>query len=141
MIVEVMGRTKGWIATYAGIAAGADAILVPERPVDLEAVAEALRARHTSGRTYSIVVVSEGVELPGQGATLAGVDAFGFDRLGGVGYALAPELERLTGFETQCHGARTPSARRHAVGVRPRARDTPRGFRGRPGGCRPLGNR
>ena len=101
MIVEVMGRTKGWIATYAGIAAGADAILVPERPVDLEAVAEALRARHTSGRTYSIVVVSEGVELPGQGATLAGVDAFGFDRLGGVGYALAPELERLTGFETR----------------------------------------
>ena len=101
MVVEVMGRTKGWIAIYAGIAAGADAILVPERAFDLEAVAETLRARHARGRTYSIVVVSEGVESPGRGATVAGVDAFGFDRLGGVAYALAPELERLTGFEAR----------------------------------------
>ncbi len=60
MVVEVMGRTKGWIATYAGIAAGADAILVPEVETDLEAVAETIRARHRRGRTYSIVVVAEG---------------------------------------------------------------------------------
>ena len=67
MLVEVMGRTKGWIATHAGIAAGADAIIVPERRLDLEQVAETLRARHAAGRTYSIVVVAEGVELPGGG--------------------------------------------------------------------------
>ena len=60
MVVEVMGRTKGWIATYAGIAAGADAILVPELEPDLEEVADTIRARHRHGRTYSIVVVAEG---------------------------------------------------------------------------------
>ncbi len=101
MVVEVMGRTRGWIATYAGIAAGADAILVPERPLELERVAELLRARHAAGHTYSIVVVAEGVKLPGAGAAMSGLDAFGFARLGGIAYALAPELERLTGFETR----------------------------------------
>ena len=65
MVVEVMGRTKGWIATYAGIAAGADAILVPELETDLEQVAETIRARHRRGRTYSIVVVAEGCKAPG----------------------------------------------------------------------------
>jgi ATP-dependent phosphofructokinase / diphosphate-dependent phosphofructokinase len=101
MVVEVMGRTKGWIATYAGIAAGADAILVPERPADLERVAETLRTRHRHGRSYSIVVVSEGVELSSGDPAPAGVDAFGFQRLGGVAYLIAPELERLTGFEAR----------------------------------------
>jgi phosphofructokinase-like protein len=101
MVVEVMGRTKGWIATYAGIAAGADAILVPERPIALEQVAEILRARHRRGRSYSIVVVSEGVEVASTGAAIAGVDAFGFKRLGGIAYLVAPELERLTGFEAR----------------------------------------
>jgi phosphofructokinase-like protein len=101
MVVEVMGRTKGWIATYAGIAAGADAILVPERPADLERVAEILRTRHRLGRNYSMVVVSEGVELGSGGAATAGVDAFGFQRLGGIAYLVAPELERLTGFEAR----------------------------------------
>jgi ATP-dependent phosphofructokinase / diphosphate-dependent phosphofructokinase len=101
MIVEVMGRTRGWIATYAGIAAGVDAILVPERPLQLELVAALLRARHAGGRTYSVVVVAEGVELPGAGVSVSGMDSFGFERLGGVAYALAPELERLTGFEAR----------------------------------------
>jgi phosphofructokinase-like protein len=101
MVVEVMGRTKGWIATYAGIAAGADAILVPERPADLEQVAEILRARHRHGRNYSIVVVSEGVELDSKGPASVGLDAFGFQRLGGIAYVVAPELERLTGFEAR----------------------------------------
>ncbi len=100
MVVEVMGRTKGWIATTAGIAAGADAILVPEQPFDLAQVADVLRARHRQGRTYSVVVVAEGVETDGTSATV-GVDAFGFERLGGVAYRIAPELERLTGFETR----------------------------------------
>jgi phosphofructokinase-like protein len=101
MVVEVMGRTKGWIATYSGIAAGADAILVPERPIDLEHVAESLRARHRHGRSYSIVVVSEGVRLGAAGTVTAGIDAFGFQRLGGIAYVIAPELERLTGFEAR----------------------------------------
>ena len=106
MLVEVMGRTKGWIATYAGIAAGADAILVPEVEVDVEEIAEVLRARHRHGSTYSVVVVAEGVHLPAgasgdRRSTVQGVDAFGFERLGGVAYRLAPRLEQLTGFETR----------------------------------------
>jgi len=74
-------------ATYAGIAAGADAILVPERETDLGQVAATIRTRHRHGHTYSIVVVAEGCEAPGGQAVSAGVDAFGFERLGGVGYA------------------------------------------------------
>jgi len=101
MVVEVMGRTKGWIATYAGIAAGADAILVPELETDLAKVAETIRTRHRRGRTYSIVVVAEGCKAPGGQAVSAGIDAFGFERLGGVGYSFGAELERLTGFETR----------------------------------------
>ena len=101
MVVEVMGRTKGWIATYAGIAAGADAILVPELESDLEAVATTIRARQRRGRTYSIVVVAEGCTPPGGQPLMAGVDAFGFERLGGIGYVFGAELERLTGFETR----------------------------------------
>jgi ATP-dependent phosphofructokinase / diphosphate-dependent phosphofructokinase len=101
MVVEVMGRSKGWIATYAGIAAGADAILVPELDTDLEEVADTIRARHRRGRTYSIVVVAEGCTPPGGQPITTGVDAFGFERLGGVGYVFGAELERLTGFETR----------------------------------------
>lgn len=101
MVVEVMGRTKGWIATYAGIAAGADAILVPELETDLTEVAETIRARHRRGRTFSIVVVAEGCKAPGGEAVGAGVDAFGFERLGGVAYRIGVELELLTGFETR----------------------------------------
>ena len=101
MVVEVMGRTQGWIATYAGIAAGADAILVPEFEIDLDRVAETIRARHRRGRTYSIVVVAEGCAAPRGELVSAGIDAFGFERLGGVGYLIGAELERLTGFETR----------------------------------------
>ena len=101
MVVELMGRTKGWIATYAGIAAGADAILVPEAEPDLDAVANTIRARHRHGRTYSIVVVAEGCAAPRGELVSAGIDAFGFERLGGVGYLIGAELERLTGFETR----------------------------------------
>ena len=101
MVVELMGRTKGWIATYSGIAAGADAILVPELEPDLDAVADTIRARHRHGRTYSIVVVAEGCAAPRGDVVSAGIDAFGFERLGGVGYLFGSELERLTGFETR----------------------------------------
>jgi 6-phosphofructokinase 1 len=94
-----MGRTKGWIAVYAGIASGADAILIPEVPVDLEAVAKIIKRRHRQGRKYSMVVVAEGVEPPEK--VELPTDAFGFDRLGGVAYQIAPHLEELTGFETR----------------------------------------
>ncbi len=105
MVVEVMGRHAGWIATYAGIAGGADAILVPERPFDIEDVCSRLRRRHSSGLTFSIVVVSEGAK-PLQGSTMTlgapgESDEFGHERLGGIGVALEREIESLTGFQTR----------------------------------------
>ena len=99
ILVEVMGRTKGWIATYGGLAGGAHVILIPEVPYDIEEVAALIRRRHRRGQKYSIVVVAEGIEPP-QRVTLQ-KDAFGFDRLGGVAYLLAPIIEELTGYETR----------------------------------------
>jgi phosphofructokinase-like protein len=99
ILVEVMGRTKGWIATYAGLAGGAHVILIPEVPYDIEEVAALIRRRHRRGQKYSVVVVAEGIEPP-QRVTLQ-KDVFGFDRLGGVAYQLAPVIEELTGYETR----------------------------------------
>jgi 6-phosphofructokinase 1 len=124
MVVEVMGRTCGWIATYAGIAAGADAILVPEEPYDLSELAELLRARVAGGRRYSVVVVAEGIAPPPGAQIVAPLDAFGFERLGGVAAVVAAELERLTGFEARVtvlgHVQRggTPSAADRVLGSR-----------------------
>ena len=105
MVVEVMGRHAGWIATYAGIAGGADAILVPERPFDIDEVCARLRRRHARGITFSIVVVSEGAVPREESAMpLAGgqpTDEFGHVRLGGIGVELAREIESLTGYETR----------------------------------------
>jgi phosphofructokinase-like protein len=104
MLVEVMGRHAGWIATHAGIAGGADAILVPERPFDIDELAERLRRRHGRGRSFSIVVVAEGAiaqEGTLQIALGSATDAFGHVRFGGIGVALEPEIERRTGFETR----------------------------------------
>lgn len=98
-IVEVMGRTQGWIAVHAGMAAGADLILIPEFPMPLEAAAEIIRGRHERGRNYSVVVVAEGIVNP-RVAELP-KDAYGFERLGGVAYSIAPILETLTGFEAR----------------------------------------
>ena len=99
IIVEVMGRTKGWIAMYGGIAGGAQVILIPERPYDLEAVSTLIRRRHRRGEHYSVVVVAEGIDPPAE--VELEKDAFGFDRLGGVAYQLAPMIEELTGYETR----------------------------------------
>ncbi len=124
MLVEVMGRTKGWIATYATIAAGGDALLIPEVPYDINEVAKIIKARHRRGHRYSIVVVSEGVEPPDDEAVAEQVDAFGFKRLGGVAYQIAPHLERITGFETRVtvlgHLQRggTPTAYDRVLGTR-----------------------
>ncbi len=101
MVVEVMGRTKGWIATYAGMAGGADAILIPEIDYDLEEIARIIRRRHRRGHSYSVVVVSEGIEAPDGGEVHVATDAFGFARLGGVAYRIAPVLEEMTGFEAR----------------------------------------
>ncbi|HZC31513.1 MAG TPA: ATP-dependent 6-phosphofructokinase, partial [Gaiellaceae bacterium] len=102
MVVEVMGRHAGWIAVMSGIAGGADVILIPEQPVDFEEVAGAIRSRHARGKNFSIVVVSEGCELPGV-ADDGEVDQFGHTTLSkrGVGEMLAREIEQRTGFETR----------------------------------------
>jgi 6-phosphofructokinase 1 len=103
IVCEVMGRDAGWIACYSGLAGGADVILVPERPFDVEEVCEHLRHRHeTSGHTFSIVVVAEGATRSdgGSAATAADtVDSFGHVRLGGIGFELEKEIEQRTGFE------------------------------------------
>ena len=104
MVVEVMGRHAGWIATYSGIAGGADAILVPERPFDIEQVCEHIRHRHQAGRTFSIVVVAEGavpVESDDVVTAKDASDSFGHVRLGGIGVKLEMEIERRTGYETR----------------------------------------
>ena len=103
IVVEVMGRHAGWIAAYSGLAGGADAILVPERPFDVERVCDHLRRRHEKGRRFSIVVVSEGAHpVDAEGASSTGqVDAFGHARLGGVAVMLESEIEQRTGFETR----------------------------------------
>ncbi len=109
MVIEVMGRDSGWIAMYSGIAGGADVILIPERPFDIDEISEILRRRHARGRYFSIVVAAEGAKLasdvdPAHGAAVVtefGKDEFGHVRLGGIGNVLAREIERRTGFETR----------------------------------------
>jgi phosphofructokinase-like protein len=103
MVCEVMGRHAGWIAVHSGLAGGADAILVPERPFDIEQVCNHLRRRHESGRTFSIVVVSEGAQ-PQDGELITEhqtTDAFGHIRLGGIAVTLEREIEERTGYETR----------------------------------------
>ena len=102
MVVEVMGRDAGWIALYSGIAGGADVILIPERPFDVDKVAESIRQRHERGRYFSIVVVAEGAKFA-SGAVLQdmGKDEFGHAKLGGIANILAREIEQRTGFETR----------------------------------------
>ena len=103
MVVEVMGRHAGHIATWAAIAGGATMLLIPERPFDVDEVCEVIRRRHDRGRYASIVVVAEGA-TPKEGtmALVSGeVDAFGHVRLGGIGDQLAKAIEERTGFETR----------------------------------------
>ena len=108
MVVEVMGRHTGWIAVMSGIAGGADVILIPEQPITVEAACSELERRHERGKDFSIVVVSEGYELTYESGESRGVaadarasDEFGHVRLGGVGDALAREIEERTGYETR----------------------------------------
>ena len=103
IVVEVMGRHAGWIAAYSGMAGGADAILVPERPYDVDDVCAHLRRRHEQGSRFSIVVVSEGAHPIDSGASASStqVDDFGHARLGGVAVELEREIEERTGYETR----------------------------------------
>lgn len=107
MVVEVMGRDAGWIAMYSGIAGGADVILIPERPFDVDKVADSIRQRHERGRYFSIVVVAEGAKFSaetGGGAPILqdmGKDEFGHAKLGGIANILAREIEKRTRYETR----------------------------------------
>jgi 6-phosphofructokinase 1 len=104
LVVEVMGRTAGWIALHSGVAGGADVILIPEIPFDIDEVCRLIRRRHERGRYFSIVVAAEGA-VPRDGSMqvsqTGATDEFGHVRLGGIGYALEREIEARTGFETR----------------------------------------
>jgi phosphofructokinase-like protein len=103
LVCEVMGRHAGWIALHAGVAGGADVIIIPEQPFDIDEVCARIQRRHERGYLFSIVVVAEGA-TPKEG-TMAIVegqqDEFGHARLGGIGHALEGEIERRTGYETR----------------------------------------
>jgi len=107
MVVEVMGRHTGWIAVMSGIAGGADVILIPEQPITVEQACAEIRRRHERGKDFSIVVVSEGYELTYESGERrqvtqeAAQDEFGHIRFGGVGHALALDIEERTGYETR----------------------------------------
>jgi 6-phosphofructokinase 1 len=103
IVVEVMGRHAGWIAVESGIAGGADIILIPELPIDVDEVCSLIKKRHARGKTFSIVVVAEGAQF--KEATLVTqeqrLDEFGHVRLGGIGEILGKEIESRTGYETR----------------------------------------
>jgi 6-phosphofructokinase 1 len=126
IVVEVMGRHAGWIAIEAGIAGGADVILIPEIPIDIEEVENVIKKRHQRGKTFSIVVVAEGAKFK-EGTMITQeekLDEFGHVRLGGIGERLALEIEKRTGYETRIsvlgHIQRggTPSAFDRVLGTR-----------------------
>ncbi len=104
MVVEVMGRHAGWVATYAGIAGGGDVVLIPEVPFDIEEVCRMVNQRKAMGKLYSIVVVAEGAK-PAKESDLVTLsdekDEFGHVRLGGIGNRLAREIEKRTGIESR----------------------------------------
>ena len=103
MVAEVMGRHAGWIAVEAGIAGGADVILIPEVPIDMDDVCNIIKRRHSRGKTFSIVVVAEGAHFKEGDMVLQEqkLDSFGHVRLGGIGDILAEQIEKRTGFETR----------------------------------------
>lgn len=104
MVVEVMGRHVGWIAAYAGLAGGADAILVPERPTGIEEILAVIEARRRAGRNFSIIVCAEGAAVDlGEGVKVVshGYDPYGHKKLGGVAHEVASAIEARTGIETR----------------------------------------
>jgi 6-phosphofructokinase 1 len=103
MILEVMGRYTGWIALEAGLAGGADVILIPEKPFDIKDICKFIRKRLERGRNFSIIVVAEGAKPKG-GAEIVyseSVDEFGHIHLGGIGYYIGKEIEKCMHIETR----------------------------------------
>ncbi len=124
MVIEVMGRYTGWIALQAGIAGGADVVLVPEIPVNLEKVCDEIKSRHKRGKTFSIIVVSEGAMVEGDGKEDAVIRDLGRRRFGDIGEVVAKAIEEKTGYETRVsvlgHIQRggTPTAYDRLIGTR-----------------------
>ena len=124
IVIEVMGRFTGWIALQAGVAGGADIILVPEFPVDIEEICESLRERHKRGKTFSIIVVSEGVEIQGASDDDSHEKQKARHRVGKIGEKIADLIEEKTGYETRVsvlgHIQRggTPTAYDRVLGTR-----------------------
>jgi len=107
MVIEVMGRHSGWIALHAGLAGGADMILIPEQKYTVDEIVQTIEKRHNRGKDFSIVVVAEGVMLQAEEkddefvVQEAGLDEFGHVKLGGIGQVICNEVEQRTGFETR----------------------------------------
>ncbi len=107
MVIEVMGRHSGWIALHAGLAGGADMILIPEQKYTINEIVQTIEKRHNRGKDFSIVVVAEGVMLQAEEkddefvVQEAGLDEFGHVKLGGIGQVICNEVEQRTGFETR----------------------------------------
>ncbi|MGE5191978.1 MAG: 6-phosphofructokinase [Deltaproteobacteria bacterium] len=103
MVIETMGRHAGWIACFAGIATAADFTLIPEMEVDVEKMCEVLMQRRAAGKSYGLIIVSEGAKLPQEGIVThdAELDEFGHVKLGGIGDTIADLIQRRTGIETR----------------------------------------
>jgi 6-phosphofructokinase 1 len=125
IVVETMGRHAGWIALFSGIAGGADYVLIPEQPVDFDEVAAAVKRRAGRGKKFSVIVASEGCELPGV-ADEGDVDEFGHVRVENreVGDTVATEVEARTGMQSRAtvlgyiQRGGTPTARDRILGLR-----------------------
>jgi 6-phosphofructokinase 1 len=103
MVLEVMGRYAGWIAAYAGLAGGADVILIPEIKFNYDAILRKIQSREAEGKHFTIVIVAEGATLEGQGFVTSG--STGNDReerLGGIGHMISLEIENRSNKETRC---------------------------------------
>ena len=102
MVLEVMGRYAGWIALYAGMAGGADVILIPEIPFRYESICEAIAEREKKGKHFTLVIAAEGAKLVGGDFVTSGTQEGNREaRLGGVGATVAAEIEKRTGKETR----------------------------------------
>ena len=107
MVIEVMGRHSGWIALYAGLAGGADMILIPEQKYTIREIVSTIRKRHERGKDFSIMVVAEGAQISAEGkeneyvVSEGGLDEFGHVKLGGIGQLVANAVEEATSYETR----------------------------------------
>ena len=102
LVVEIMGRQAGWIALWAGIAGGADLVLLPEFPMSMEEICKIIKARQAGGKNFSIIAVAEGFKIEGHEVLQTKeLDAFGHARLGGIGEVLSREIEKATGIESR----------------------------------------